>query len=928
MNRTYLRSLGCLAFAVCAASASAQAAYDPFCWADPMTGGFSNDYIAYTLPESAGSNNPLFGVTVGVSGTDNYGKQCVAPNGFTFESSGRVGFTIGSVGSIRSDLDDYLRLQFGMPFMAGGAIGFGMITTADSAGPAVSSRELYAGVDTAYIGASDRYAITQATVGDYRVQLRVDSIGDAAKLNWQIRNTTAELRFTGLWFGQWVTFLDRNGSQSPAGYIYAPGYLPITVAKRFRRNATVGGVEQEIPEVMNFAISQRDFYGLQIVNTPRVDNGVPVSDQTPVDAIHVGNAYGGFPLLSGTFATNAPTMPDANNLDALTTVNGYIQKWDPAPLTAGATREINAYYKSTWSNSNYVAPFSAVVDAPNLIQTNANDPTQLDDNPFTIRVWVDNTRGYSTVEREFPLDNVRIELNLPPGLTDASDPTRTSIVRTIPQVLPRNFGFVDFQVRASTDVNGKLPYLVKIDVASGAKKTISGTINVASTPKLRLPATANLVGSPWTYGNSNWDAILGLTVDQDFQAFTYDPQQQEYVIQTGPARGRGTWLITSAPQGIINLGGSPAEPADLTTGGLQIQLNPGWNLIANPYNYGFPLGTLLGVAAQDPSTTLTYRELVATGVISGALAFWDNDSPTPEYKYIGSDTDIMNPNRGYWIFVNSGNILTMKFPAVNEPFLGRNTQVPTVPTANSTRNWALQLVARNDKHVDGQNFVGMARSAKEASLGRAYEAPVAPIDGALSLGISQVIDGKEAVLSRALTEKSGKQTYDLKVYSRNAGPVTITWPNLGSLPKNVQFRIIDPATKTVKNLRRASGFTFESEARSTRTFTLEMEPGVAARPTIGTITASRSTRSSNSPVAISYTLSSEATVSVRILSGGREIYQAARGRAAVAGQNTVIWNLRDNANRVVAPGPYTVEITAESETGERVRKFYPINVTR
>ena len=247
MNRTYLRSLGFLAFAATAATAAAQAAYDPACWPPMSTTGPSTDYLVYQLPDDAGSSNPLFGVTLGISGTDTYDKSCVPPSGFTFESSGRVGFTIGSVGSIRSDVDEYMRLQFGMPFMVGGAIGFGMITSADAAGANPTEKELYEGVDTAYIGASDRYAVSQATVGDYRVQLRVDLIGDAAKLNWQIRNTTADLKYTGLWFGQSIVFLDKNGSQSLANYVYAPGYLPITVAKRYRRNATVGGVEQDRP---------------------------------------------------------------------------------------------------------------------------------------------------------------------------------------------------------------------------------------------------------------------------------------------------------------------------------------------------------------------------------------------------------------------------------------------------------------------------------------------------------------------------------------------------------------------------------------------------------------------------------------------------------------------------------------------------------
>jgi hypothetical protein len=66
-----------------------------------------------------------------------------------------------------------------------------------------------------------------------------------------------------------------------------------------------------------------------------------------------------------------------------------------------------------------------------------------------------------------------------------------------------------------------------------------------------------------------------------------------------------------------------------------------------------------------------------------------------------------------------------------------------------------------------------------------------------------------------------------------------------------------------------------------------------------------------------------------VLSGaGREVFTVSRGRADRAGENSVVWALRDNASRLVAPGAYRVEIIAETATGERVRKVIPINVIR
>ena len=115
----------------------------------------------------------------------------------------------------------------------------------------------------------------------------------------------------------------------------------------------------------------------------------------------------------------------------------------------------------------------------------------------------------------------------------------------------------------------------------------------------------------------------------------------------------------------------------------------------------------------------------------------------------------------------------------------------------------------------------------------------------------------------------------------------------------------------------------------TRAFTLTLEPGGSSRPVIGNVLVSQPSGLRSSVMTISYALSADALVSVRILSAtGKEIYTITRGRADDAGENTVTWALRDNANRAVAPGTYRVEILAETPNGERVRKIVPVNVIR
>ena len=114
-----------------------------------------------------------------------------------------------------------------------------------------------------------------------------------------------------------------------------------------------------------------------------------------------------------------------------------------------------------------------------------------------------------------------------------------------------------------------------------------------------------------------------------------------------------------------------------------------------------------------------------------------------------------------------------------------------------------------------------------------------------------------------------------------------------------------------------------------RELTISVEPGGSVRPVIGNVIVTRPGRDNNAPVTISYALSADALVTVRVLSGsGKEVYTVTRGRADSAGENNVTWQLRDSANRAVAPGTYNIEILAETPTGERVRKLVPVTVIR
>jgi hypothetical protein len=422
-----------------------------------------------------------------------------------------------------------------------------------------------------------------------------------------------------------------------------------------------------------------------------------------------------------------------------------------------------------------------------------------------------------------------------------------------------------------------------------------------------------------------------LAPDADFRAFNYEPAQRRYIVSTGPDRGKGTWLIMNQEQA-ITLGGTPTAPTDGTpnpdgTGGAPlVTLQPGWNLVGNPYQTSIQLGQIVGSAASNSNGAFTFAELVQQGIISGSLAFWDQDTAT--YKFIQKASDSMEPQRGYWIYVYSSQNVVIRYPAVFTPF-ARATSEPA--WTQSDKQWRLQLAARTNASADDFNYIGIAGSSAVAKSTVIQEPPIAPLDGAVSMAIEKDVNGQATRLAQALSEKTGRQEFKVSVFAKDAGPVSVTWPNLSTIPKNIRVRLVDTATGETRDLRKVSGYRFDAASASTREFKIQVETGTVSRAVIGNVVVTRNSRGTggDSSIRLTYSLATDATTTVRILkANGSEVMTITRGRADKAGQNEAVWNLMDQANRAQPPGTYRAEIVAEGQDGERVRKIVPIVISR
>lgn len=934
--------------------------------------GPSEDFVSDPYLLNAVSNE-LMTFAIGFSGTSAWGGTETVGGGTvqlgcffnrqTVPNRGKFAISTGSVGSIQQSSgqfeDAFMTMTVGAPFTPAWTYANTTFNGAKTYFPAADYADFF-------FGESNRYLIASSDQGQVFARLQIELVADAVRLRWTLTNNSDAAANIGLQWGSALGMLlngfaesstganlahwavGTNGGRQPAaGYVYVPGRRPPTQDTIIDRGAD----PSEFPDFIDFVFSQEDAFGLRVQNTPdeatqdfSTFQGRLINQPTPADRVTLG---ANIPML-GQITDTAPTLPGGQRTDrTFLGSTAFIQRFEPQTIGPGASRTVLHYIRGTWGNGNYALPYGAVVDAPQVIQnreTNFNGTPADGDlvpNPFKIRVWVDNVggppdTGFGTVGNEIALQDVRVKLTFGAGLGITPIGANQKTINTVP---PREMRFIEFDARADEETVGDVPYTVEIkSEPGGVTKIINGVIHVAGRPRVTLYKDANLIGVPYSFADTSWDNILSPFQDPNVsggnaQVFEYDPLQQGYVVSTSQRRGIGTFVIYEKDGGDApvrdTFGGSPQRPSP--TSDPLIQLRRGWNLIANPYNYRMYVNQFIGVPS-DPlnQRAMKWSELVDLGIVANFLAFFDPE--TDQYDFVDGTTGFLEPNRGYWILVEGTDELSLQFPELFEEFVPGATRSRPQPVSQAwpqnEDRWRLNLVARSQTAIDAQNYVGAAATAKSAKSLTIFEPPAFP-NQELMLFVESQKDGKPVRMAQSILDRASNLEWKVVADVRKPGAVTLTWPNLSQAPKDMRFRLIDVATGMARDLRQVSGYTFRMENAGTREFRIEASAGFESRPVIANVVVTRPTRAANAPFTINYTLSADANTSVRVLSAsGREVFTVSRGRADRAGENSVTWMLRDNANRAVAPGTYRIEIVAETTSGERVRKIVPVTVVR
>lgn len=933
MTRTLARTLMALGMVSAGAFALAQEPPIPIGWAiciDPTnTTPYSTDYLAYTRA------NLLFRVCAGISGTVTYGGQnspCF-PTAHTYNAGGRIGFASGPQGSQQSNFDDDLMYTYGMGSLtpAGDPAGPWSYATTVRIDPTDATQTptytlIGQPIGTAFVGASGRYLYFEKTADNIFTQIRADIVGDGCRIQWKMTNLAATAQELGLWYGADMGILTTDGQDSGAlgspMFIVVPGQKPMIVDTRKVRSTNPAN----FPPYIQLVFGQTNAYGLQVDLGPTAatsDLNGQNSDATNADEVVIGHDL----FVRGDPIGGNDVNPPPDVVFGDTTLRGdtaFVQKYYPqagGSIATNASRTIISYYHDTWGNSKYTRPspvqnrpsdqpYTTVIDAPHiLVQDDSNTGTNgLGNNPFTIRAYVDNVGGYSDVYTGIQINDVRITLNLPDGMSFINGDQATKVIS---QVNPLELQAVDWQVQSDGIVVGDLPYTVTITSTPGPNQAIThnGIIRVSATKQIPLQPSANLISTPWVFADSSWETVLGLSTPSDFTAYEWDPVQNSYVISTSASRGKGVWMIlnpNSHPVPEVDPYFGAGSPNDMQSGAPNLQLHSGWNLIGDPYPYALPVSQLVGVSAANPAQSFIFSDLVSQNIVSPYLAYWD--SSVNNYRYVQGIAAIMQPNVGYWIKVQTAQDLTLNFPPIWDTFVPGG-RAPGSSWAQTGTHWKLNLQGRANHGQDNDNYVGVATGVQPQDL-VIPEAPAGPTQD-LTVSIDGAPFGQGTRLAQGLYDHGGQLTWTVYVASKSGGPVTLSWPNMATLPSNVTFRLTDPVTHQSVDMRSRSSIMFTAGANSTRQFTIESSSSGSGQPAIGNVLTAAGRLTGNIPATGSYVLNYDATVTVRVLDNrGSVVTTLVNGAKLRKGTNRLTWNLKDSGGNYVAAGTYQFAISA------------------
>lgn len=296
-----------------------------------------------------------------------------------------------------------------------------------------------------------------------------------------------------------------------------------------------------------------------------------------------------------------------------------------------------------------------------------------------------------------------------------------------------------------------------------------------------------IISIPLTLNNKTVKSIfeddLGAYNPNEYRLFTYSDQTTELNANSSLEVGKGYWLIVAGNDRTINSGGG-ATVAITRTDPYTLQLNPGWNLIGNPYNFN-----------------ISWTEMkAANGNLTEDLrVFKGSFSNGTQLEAFGGG------------FVFADDTKTIKFPVVkNKTINGGRAKEEEVQTSRKPLNkgdWEVVLnldQANASYHLGGLGMRGDAQVAYDI-----YDEIALPRFGNyLEINHEKSLHGFN--YSMDIVPTSLEKTWEFTIESAQEGATTISWdPSTLSTLEN-QLVLVDLDNQWPVGMTSNSEYTFQS----------------------------------------------------------------------------------------------------------------------
>ncbi|MCS7300506.1 MAG: hypothetical protein NZ556_02995 [Fimbriimonadales bacterium] len=884
--------------------------YSPFdapCRCPDTQQPVSQDFAAINI------DNEVLGATIGLRGTIQWNRGCFPEPGsgcITYNARGSI--QIGTVrgGGLLGDANIAMTAGYPWPVIPGGGIYITLQTVRDGQTQTIRWGVAEPRFEISYPGASGSYIYRRWDIEGLDTELRVDLIQNVARISLSVWNTGSSSLNLSMRLssdpevGPEENIFPVPSQNLPALYVYAAGQRPVRTDKNlFRRR-------NEIPEYIDIYRARSNLAGSSRYLL-RPTAGFP--DQTTVDRLVIGEWFFIHATADWLEEDSPRIFPDSLIDDVA--LNMYVlDRTLPANMNRSQPPVQFVFYVMLTPGTYDVQPPLAVgVESLPVVEPDQLNLTKLA-NEGVFEIVASVTNQFFVIGREVDLRDVTLDLSLPKGINLLPGQQRRQV---IPQIPPGRTETIRWRVKADPDFAGFASFQVSVQAPPAPNKTVRREILISATANRSLQQGFQLVSIPFRTRGTIADILSNLPTN--YQARRWNPQREQYELIDSIQPGEGFWLfIPSNAQTVLYNPDALEFPSGAFNNSVSVPLRRGWNQIGNPYPYPLVLGQAVVVRSSDPRRSLSLSEAAAAGALRGVIYYWDEFSQ--EYKFTSDPQTPILPHRGYWVKVNED--MEFVFPPVFLPGTGAGGGlVRSASETNTPSHWRLQIVARTRNGADTQNFIGLSNGR---SAGDVEEPPTPLPQRPVNLTILK--SGTGAPLMQEIRPLANRQQFNLQVEAGAGEEVTLTFPNLNTIPQGYRLRLTDMNTGRTVDLRTTPEYRFVSTGRTRLQITVERAArGGALITSLNVGSAGRGASS----VSISYVLADNAQTSIQILSAdGRPVANLHRGRAATRGVNTVAWNLRDDAGRAVPPGTYQVQVEARTEDGQTARAVRPLVLTR